>query len=128
MPAGLSSDERTLYLQQLAVLRMAQSREPDDAGASYLPFGQITAAVRPGHWDIAWVRDGCYAIAALSRAGYSDEARAGLEFMLRAEAGRFQQYVGHPYRISVVRYLGRGKEESDTDQNGPNVEFDGFGL
>ncbi|MSP61871.1 MAG: glycoside hydrolase family 15 protein [Myxococcales bacterium] len=128
VPEGLTSDEQRLYRQQLVILRMAQSREPNDVANGYLPNGQIIASLRPGMWDITWVRDACLALAALSRAGYLDEARAGLEFMLRASAGTFQQYVGRPYRISVVRYLGKGKEESDSDQNGPNIEFDGFGL
>lgn len=128
LPAGLSTDEQKLYRQQLAVLRMGQVREPNDIANSYLPFGQLTGSVRPGHWDIAWVRDACLGISALSRAGYLDEARAALEFMLRAQSGNYQQFVGRPYRISVVRYFGKGKEEADSDQNGPNIEFDGFGM
>lgn len=128
MPAGLSTDERRLYRQQLSVLRMAQSREPNDTAANYLPYGQIVASVRPGRWDISWVRDACYSIAALSRAGMFAEARAGLEFMLRATANEYQRYVGRPYLLSVVRYFGRGREESDFNQDGPNVEFDGFGM
>jgi MYXO-CTERM domain-containing protein len=128
LPPGLSSDEQKLYRQQLAILRMGQSREANDVGAGYLPSGQMLASVRPGHWDIAWVRDGCLAIVALARAGFLDEAQAGLEFMLRASAGGYQQYVGAPYRISVVRYFGKGKEEADSDANGPNIEFDGFGM
>ncbi len=128
VPDGLNGDEVKLYLQQLAVLRMGQVREPNDPMNGYLPSGQIIASLRPGQWDIAWVRDGCLAIAALARAGYLDEARAALEFMLGATAGLYQQYVGSPYRISVVRYFGKGKEESDSNANGPNIEFDGFGM
>ncbi|HEX2572184.1 MAG TPA: glycoside hydrolase family 15 protein [Polyangia bacterium] len=128
VPAGLSADELRLYRQQLSVLRMAQSREPNDAAAGYFPFGQLVASVRPGRWDISWVRDACYSIAALARAGLFAEARAGLEFMLEASAGEYQSYVGRPYRLSVVRYFGRGREESDFNQDGPNVEFDGFGM
>ena len=128
MPAGLSADELHLYRQQLSVLRMAQSREPNDVAAHYLPYGQIIASVRPGRWDISWVRDACYAIAALSRAGMYAEARAGLEFMLQATANEYQRYVGRPYLLSVVRYFGRGREESDSNEDGPNVEFDGFGM
>jgi GH15 family glucan-1,4-alpha-glucosidase len=128
MPAGLSADERRLYRQQLSVLRMAQSREPNDEATGYRPYGQIVASVRPGRWDISWVRDACYAIAALARAGMFAEARAGLEFMLRATANEYQRYVGRPYLLSVVRYFGRGREESDFNQDGPNVEFDGFGM
>jgi GH15 family glucan-1,4-alpha-glucosidase len=30
--------------------------------------------------------------------------------------------------VSVCRYYGKGKEESDVNADGPNIEFDGFGL
>ena len=36
--------------------------------------------------------------------------------------------MGAPYQISVCRYTGDGSEESDQNENGPNIEFDGFGL
>ncbi len=128
LPGGLSESETALYRQQLAILRMAQSREPNRIQDDALPSGQLVASLPPGQWNIAWVRDACLAIAALARAGYAMEARAGLEFMLRSRAGLYSSYVGRPYRISVVRYFGRGKEESDSDAGGPNIEFDGFGL
>ena len=35
---------------------------------------------------------------------------------------------GVPYQISVCRYYGDGTEWSDSNSNGPNIEFDGFGL
>src|SRR6185436_14452680 len=37
-------------------------------------------------------------------------------------------WVGAPYTISVTRYFGDGTEESDSNAQGPNIEFDGFGL
>ncbi len=49
-------------------------------------------------------------------------------------AGRYlgieelEPYRLPPYRISLTRYQGFGVEESDFDDNGPNVELDGFGL
>jgi GH15 family glucan-1,4-alpha-glucosidase len=33
-----------------------------------------------------------------------------------------------PYQISVVRYFGAGLEESDWNADGPNIEWDGFGM
>jgi hypothetical protein len=33
-----------------------------------------------------------------------------------------------PYQISLVRYHGFGVEETDFNDFGPNLEFDGFGL
>lgn len=128
-PAGLSDDERAVYRRALAVLRMAQVREPAPAG------GQIVASLPPGMWNIAWVRDQAYAADALIDAGLLDAARNALRFVLEADAGHYVccdagggPYVGTEYAISVTRYYGGGLEESDANANGPNIEFDGFGL
>ncbi|MBI5485749.1 MAG: hypothetical protein HY905_00290 [Deltaproteobacteria bacterium] len=122
VPSGLSADEAAVWSQSVAVLRMAQVRE---AG---LGNGQIVASLPPGQWNISWVRDACYAIDALVRTGHFAEAREGLRFMLDADAGDYETEVGRPYRISVTRYFGNGTEESDWNADGPNIEFDGFGL
>ncbi len=66
--------------------------------------------------------------------GMQAEARDALRFYLDAEAGRFQgwselaSYGMPPYQISLVRYHGFGVEETDFNDFGPNLEFDGFGL
>ena len=135
-PAGLSADEQAVYAQALATLRMGQCLEPNDPPPGQAtPHGQLVASLPPGKWDIAWVRDGAYAIAALARAGHLQEAEDGLSFMLRGKAGNYVccdskggPYVGVPYAISVTRYYGDGSEESDENADGPNVEFDNFGL
>jgi GH15 family glucan-1,4-alpha-glucosidase len=121
-PQGASSHEAALARQAQVTLRMAQVAEP---GAS---TGQVLASLAPGQWNITWVRDMAYAVVALAKSGHFAEAKAALAFQMGATAGGYQQYVGVPYQISVVRYFGDGTEESDTNQNGPNVEFDGFGL
>ncbi len=121
-PAGTSPSEAALARQAQAVLRMAQVQE------SGKPAGQILASVAPGKWNIAWVRDMAYATVALARTGHLAEAKAALAFQMGAAAGGYTQYVGVPYQISVVRYRGDGTEESDSNADGPNVEFDGFGL
>jgi len=121
-PAGLSSAQKQVWTQSEVILRMAQVREQGRG------FGQILASLPPGNWNIAWVRDMCYAIVALVRSGHPQEAWDGLKFMLNADSGHYQDQVGHPYRISVTRYFGNGSEESDSNENGPNIEFDGFGL
>lgn len=133
LPAGVSADEERLVRQGLAVMRMAQVREPDEDGKT--PYGQILAALpkaRPaageGIWNVAWVRDASYAITALARHGYTAEARAALEFMLRARSGEYAQAVGMDYLISICRYYGCGREETDYNEAGPNIEFDDFGL
>ena len=130
IPVGLTLKQRKLFLQSLVILKMAQCREEG------LSRGQILASLPPGMWNIAWVRDGAYSIAALTKSGHLEEARLGLAFMLRAKSGFYEHFMWHgkdygvgvPYRISVCRYFGSGKEESDFNQNGPNIELDGFGL
>jgi hypothetical protein len=134
-PAGLSSDEAEVYAQSTAILRMGQVREPSPTDGSPGPEGQIVASLPPGIWDMTWVRDQSLATLALVRAGHVDEARAALTFILHAKASGYVccdleggPYVGVPYTVSVVRYTGGGVEESDSNAQGPNIEFDGFGL
>jgi hypothetical protein len=121
-PAGASALEASAEAQAQVTLKMGQVTEP---GA---PNGQILASVAPGAWNITWVRDMAYATVALVQTGHLDEAKAALAFQMSASSGTFQQYVGAPYQISVVRYFGDGTEQSDSNANGPNIEFDGFGL
>ncbi len=127
-PAGLTADEQAVLDVQLAVLRMAQVKEPNGAGG--VPHGQIVASMPPGQWNIAWTRDMAYAVMALSAYGYFDEARAALDFTAASapRQGLYQSEVGSSYGVSVCRYFGNGDEWSDVDADGPNVELDGFGL
>jgi len=96
--------------------------------------GAVIASLPPGHWTYAWIRDGAYATAAMAGLGMQAEAKAALGFYLGAEAGRFQAwnelapYAMPPYQVSLVRYHGFGVEETDFNDFGPNLEFDGFGL
>jgi hypothetical protein len=125
-PAGLSEVERKLWRQSEAVLRMAQIREKPGKND-----GMILASLPPGEWHTGWVRDAAYAIAALALTGHIDEARRGVEFFLSAESGFFYRtpgYLTRDYRVSVCRYFGNGLEEGDYNQDGPNVEIDGWGL
>jgi MYXO-CTERM domain-containing protein len=121
-PAGASAAEAADALQAQTQLRMGQVTEI--GGGS----GQILASVFPGGWDISWVRDMAYAVVGLVRSGHYAEAKAAIAFQMQAQVGTYQQYVGAPYQISVVRYYGDGTEWSDSNQYGPNIEFDGFGL
>ncbi|MEZ4453907.1 MAG: glycoside hydrolase family 15 protein [Nannocystaceae bacterium] len=96
--------------------------------------GAILASLPPGNWTYAWIRDGAYAATAMATLGMKKESRDALEFYLNAEAGRFKEWqelasYGIPdYQISLVRYYGFGVEETDFNEFGPNLEFDGFGL
>lgn len=127
-PSGLSDPQRDLWLQSNAILRMGQVREPGPG------FGQILASLPPGlgfvdaQWNISWVRDMAYAVVGLIRAGHMREAEAALRFQIEAGPGERTAEVGGPYRISATRYFGNGREETDCNAFGPNVEFDGFGL
>jgi GH15 family glucan-1,4-alpha-glucosidase len=127
-PTGASTLEAALDQQAQVILRMGQVTEP---GAS---SGQILAAITPGQWNITWVRDMAYSTVALVRSHHYAEAKAALAFQMGATVGAYQSYVagpsgaGVPYQISVCRYYGDGSEWSDSNANGPNVEFDGFGL
>ena len=121
-PAPLSAAESRVWRQSESVLRMAQSREAAPSK------GQIVAALPPGQWWISWVRDQAYAMSALARMGHSAEARAGVDFWLSGRVGNYARYVGGDYLVSVVRYYGDGEEWSDANDDGPNIEFDGFGL
>jgi hypothetical protein len=96
--------------------------------------GAVLASLPPGEWTVAWIRDGSYAAAAMAALGMQAESRDALEYYLNAEANRFQTwselapYSMPPYQISLVRYHGFGVEETDFNDFGPNLEFDGFGL
>ena len=122
VPKGASAAEAALDLQAQVVLRMGQVQE---TGAGH---GQMLASVAPGTWNIAWVRDMAYATVGLIRSGHYAEAKAAIAFQMGAQVGSYQSYVGAPYQISVVRYYGNGSEWSDSNSDGPNIEFDGFGL
>ena len=162
VPTGLSETEEDLLHHSATVLRMAQVRESSywlrpevdrDAvrttgidGAAravsgtgavreHLGAGAVLASLPPGEWAYAWVRDGAYAIVGLVDGGLHTEARAALEFYLRAEANRYVDYEElqdvplRDYAISLTRYHGFGIEESDTLCNGDlNFEWDGLGL
>ena len=132
MPAGLTPGEQAVYRTSEAVLRMGQVWETTDKSK-----GQILASLPPGMWSTSWPRDMTYSIVALVRMGHFAEARAALEFQLLADSNQYKTFthngslqtgVGADYRISVCRYYGRGMEETDWNADGPNVEFDGFGL
>jgi uncharacterized protein (TIGR03382 family) len=125
---GVNGNDLALARQSLAVLAMAQVREPDSADRH--PHGQVLASLPPGGWNRTWVRDQTYASVALAAAGHVSEAADSGRFILGGTAGGYTAQVGVPYLVTVCRYYGWGGEESDgnPDADGPNIEFDGFGL
>lgn len=121
-PSDASPLESAVALQAQVVARMGQVAEPGTGN------GQILASVAPGAWNISWVRDMAYSVVGLVRSQHYAEAKAAIAFQMQAQVGAYQSYVGAPYQISVVRYYGDGTEWSDSNSDGPNIEFDGFGL
>ncbi|MDX2010392.1 MAG: glycosyl hydrolase [Myxococcaceae bacterium] len=97
-------------------------------------YGAVLASLPPGEWTYSWIRDGAYAVAAMATLGLTEQSRDALRFYLDAEGGRFKDwnelapYNLPPYVISLTRYVGFGVEETDFNDFGPNLEFDGFGL
>lgn len=135
IPSAISKEERNVVEQSISVLKMSQVASQEIFPLSH---GQVVASLRPGVWAISWVRDAAFAIEAMSKLGMYAEAKKALEFMLKAQPTN--QYVHYlhsdgkdygiavPYIISVTRYFGNGREESDFNAEGPNIELDDFGL
>ena len=130
-PPDMSGDERAVYRQALAFLIMGQVQEPGEA------FGQLPASLPLSApvgdfqhvWNITWVRDASYGAAALARAGFPQRALDALAFMAQpGKTGEWQAYVGGPHALSICRVYGNGLEWTDPDADGPNIEFDNFGL
>lgn len=125
MPTQLTENERRLWRQSEAILRQGQVLEYDRKNK-----GMMLASLPPGEWHTGWVRDGLYAVVAYSMTGHDEEARIALDFFTGADGGFFDEpnYLNRRYRVSVCRYFGNGMEEGDFNQDGPNIETDGFGL
>ncbi len=128
----LTSDQKAVYRQSTAFLKMGQVRQPGTPAD-----GQILASIKD-KWARCWIRDASYAMVGLVRSGHLEEARRALEFVLSArrdprylpminqdlpEGGKLDHYL-----VSVCRYYGNGLEESDWNDHGPNLEYDGWGL
>ncbi len=132
-PKELSAKETNVAEQSVSILKMSQVSDKEIFPLSH---GQVLASVRPGLWHIAWVRDGSFAIQAMTRLGMYTEAKKALEFMLKAKSNLFKHYwyngkdygPGVDYQVSLTRYFGNGTEECDYNEYGPNIEYDDFGL
>jgi GH15 family glucan-1,4-alpha-glucosidase len=131
-PDGLTAAEEAVYRQALIALKMGQVTEDGPAGGQIM--ASLPAAAPVGDfqhtWNITWVRDGAYAISALTAAGYPDEAAAALSFQIQDGCcGQYADYIGGlDYALSLCRYYGDGTEWSDDDGTGPNIELDNLGL
>jgi Glycosyl hydrolases family 15 len=136
-PSGASTTEAALALESQVILKMGQVAETGQGDGQLLASLSDTPppALTFGNWNISWVRDMAYATVGLVKSGHYAEAKAALTYELQASVGAYESYLsgdsdagGVPYQISVCRYYGDGTEWSDSNSNGPNIEFDGFGL
>ena len=127
-PTRMSESERHLWRESEVMLRMAQSREPNQPGR--YGNGLVVASLPDGVWFTPWVRDMSWAAMALTRMGHRAEARAALLAYFNARpTGKMRAEVkGADYQVSVVRYFGDGTEEPFfTMEGSPNIEFDDWG-
>jgi len=130
IPEIIGQKERSLYLQSLAILKMGQCRE------EFPTRGQIIASLPPSGYNICQVRDQAYSIDALLYSGHIEEALSALQFIMNSRCGQFEHFmwygedygIGQDYAVSVSRYFGNGVEDSDCNEDGLNIELDGFGL
>ncbi len=129
-PSEISTENAKMLRQSLALLRMGQVLEfnIDPPNQGHSPNGQIVASLPPGMWNITWARDQAYAAVALAASGHVQEAILALKFVLNGQTGAFADVVGAAYLPTITRYFGGGLEETDSNSDGPNIEFDGFGL
>jgi len=130
LPQNLSETERSVYLQSLALLKMAQSRE------KFPSRGQIVHTFPPDKMAVATVPGMSFSIDAFLKSGHFEEALAALQFIMNSNSGALKHYswsgenrgLGQNYTISVNYYYGNGTEATDTREFGPIIQMGNFGL
>ena len=130
LPQNLSETERFVYLQSLAILKMAQSRE------KFPSRGQIVHTFPPDQMAVATVPGMGFSIDAFLKTGHYEEALASLQFIMNSSCGSLKHYswlgekrgLGQNYTVSVNYYRGNGTEATDTGEFGPIVQLGNFGL
>jgi len=130
LPQNLSDTERSVYLQSLAILKMAQSRE------KFPSRGQIVHTFPPDQMALATVPGMGFSIDAFLKTGHYKEALATLQFIMNSNCGSLKHYswlgenrgLGQNYTVSVNYYHGNGTEATDTSEFGPIVQLGNFGL
>ncbi|MDO9548419.1 MAG: hypothetical protein Q7J65_05605 [Candidatus Marinimicrobia bacterium] len=130
IPQNISDAERFVYLQSLAILKMAQSRE------KFPSRGQIVHTFPPDQMAVATVPGMGFSIDAFLKSGHFEEALATLQFILNGNSGSLKHYswsgenrgLGQNYTVSVNYYHGNGTEATDTGEFGPIVQLGNFGI
>ncbi|RKY57369.1 MAG: hypothetical protein DRP96_10075 [Candidatus Neomarinimicrobiota bacterium] len=130
LPQDIPKTERSVYLQSLALLKMAQSRE------RFPTRGLIVQTFPPDDLAVASVPGICFAIDAFLKSGHFEEALDALQFVMNGNSGALKHYnwsgenrgLGRNYAVSVNYYHGNGSEATDTGEYGPVIYLGNFGL
>ena len=130
LPQNLSNTEHSVYLQSLALLKMAQSRE------KFPSRGLVVHTFPPDQMAVAAVPGMSFSIDAFLKSGHFEEALATLQFIMNGNSGSLKHYtwsgenrgLGQNYTVSVNYYHGNGDEATDTGEFGPIVQLGNFGL
>ncbi len=128
LPGELSEIEQQVYQQSLLTLLQAQVHEEGSAE------GQIVSALQPRSQAVTHAADLLLAAEALAAAGLSDAAWKAMEFLHRAENGRYTLFdilgsehgIGFPYLISPAPYFGNGEEWQWTRPDDALLRKDGM--
>ena len=130
LPQNISDTARAVYLQSIALIKMAQSREKFPAR------GQIVATFPPNDNAVATVSGMSFSIDALLKSGHFEEALAALQFIMNSNCGSLKHYswagekrgIGQDYTVSVNYYYGNGSEATKTGEFGPEFYLGNLGL
>lgn len=130
VPDNISDTEKSVYLQSLALLKMAQVRERFPAR------GQIVHTFPPGSMAVASVAGMGFSIDAFLKSGHYEEALAALQFIMNSTCGSFKHHswsgenrgLGQNYAVSVNYYHGNGSEATDMGEFGPVIYLGNFGI
>lgn len=130
IPQNITDAERSVYLQSIALLKMAQSREKFPAR------GQIVHTFPPDKMAVATVTGMGFSINAFLKSGHYEEALGALQFIMNSNCGSLKHYswlgenrgLGRDYAVSVNYYRGNGFEATDTSEFGPIIYLGNFGI
>ncbi|MBN2279866.1 MAG: hypothetical protein JXQ65_04750 [Candidatus Marinimicrobia bacterium] len=128
VPKTVNALEKSLYLQSLVMLKMAQVREPVPAKGQIVS-GFPPVANRTNLLDQSLITE------ALLHGGHYPEAVQSLQFLMNSKCNKHRNvnFVGNNlgllnnYALSVYNYYGKGEEMKLDDQN-PVISLAGFGL
>lgn len=130
LPPNISTAEATIYIQSLAILKMAQCRERFPAR------GQIVHSFPPNKMAVTTLAGMGFSIDAFLKSGHEEEALAALQFIFNGRCGYLKHYsgageaqgIGQDYSVTSNYYFGDGTEATETNEFGPVIYFGNFGI